>query len=516
MTQNTIHAAPFSGSLPELRSSRVSSVDASPYLHDESKLAVEGEFELARPTTVDELRGAIRSCASANRTLTISASRTGLTGACLPEPGALLVSLEALRSIIRIDRGPHPTVTVLPGTTLHELNSALEEHAPELFFPVDPTETGASIGGMVAMNAGGARSLAYGSVRGWVTALQVELSTASTIRLERGTAIATNGELIIVEGDKTRVLRAPAITKPATKNTLGYVYADSSDAIDLFIGAEGTLGVVSEITLRLIERPTHRMSALAFFDENGVAFDFVERLRASALPVIAIEFMDERSIQLAQESPKKKDNRVFDQAAGKSAAVFVELATNDAAIAGSLDEQLVELLVELCGESFTSLVGTDDKTLRELKEFRHAVPESINRTIAERKRHHPDLHKLATDMAVPDEHLRWVFALYQETLTANGLDFAIFGHAGNNHFHVNILPRDSQELQKAKALYFSWATQIVERGGAVAAEHGIGKLKRRFLEAQYDSDTLNTMRAIRAFFDPSGMFNPGTLIASLP
>ena len=150
--------------------------------------------------------------------------------------------------------------------------------------------------------------------------------------------------------------------------------------------------------------------------------------------------------------------------------------------------------------------------LKDIRAFRHAVPERINATIAERRQQHPALHKIATDMAVENQHLRWVYDLYSSRLTAAGLDHAIFGHVGNNHFHVNILPKDEQELARAKTIYKEFATALVARGGCVSAEHGIGRIKKAFLPMQYDDDTLATMRAAKRWLDPEWRLNPGVLI----
>jgi FAD/FMN-containing dehydrogenase len=115
-------------------------------------------------------------------------------------------------------------------------------------------------------------------------------------------------------------------------------------------------------------------------------------------------------------------------------------------------------------------------------------------------------------MAVPDAELHRVYALYHDTLEAEGLDFAVFGHAGNNHFHVNILPRDEHELARAKAVYAGFARAVVAWGGCVAAEHGIGRLKKGFLPVQYPPSVLETMRAVKRWADPGWRMNPGVLI----
>jgi D-lactate dehydrogenase (cytochrome) len=150
--------------------------------------------------------------------------------------------------------------------------------------------------------------------------------------------------------------------------------------------------------------------------------------------------------------------------------------------------------------------------LKDIRVFRHAVPERINATIARRREQHPTLHKIATDMAVEDKDLRWVYELYTSRLTAAGLDHAVFGHAGNNHFHVNILPRDDGELQRAKAIYAEFAAAIVARGGCVSAEHGIGRIKKHFLPLQYDAATLEALRTAKRWLDPEWRLNPGVLV----
>jgi len=164
------------------------------------------------------------------------------------------------------------------------------------------------------------------------------------------------------------------------------------------------------------------------------------------------------------------------------------------------------------GDEAAGLAGMDDQTLNDIRVFRHAVPERINATIAQRRQAQPTLHKIATDMAVQDPDLRWVYDLYSTRLTAAGLDHAIFGHAGNNHFHVNILPRNGEELTRAKAIYAEFAQAIVARGGCVSAEHGIGRIKKHFLPVQYGAATLEAMRTAKRWLDPGWRLNPGVLI----
>ena len=146
-----------------------------------------------------------------------------------------------------------------------------------------------------------------------------------------------------------------------------------------------------------------------------------------------------------------------------------------------------------------------------MKKFRHAIPESINMLIGEHKKAIPELTKLGTDMSVPDGRLEEVMRMYHDGLAAAGLDYVIFGHIGNNHVHVNILPRSMEEYEMGRALYLEWARQIVAMGGSVSAEHGIGKIKTEFLKLMFGDEGIQRMRQVKELFDPAGLLNRGNL-----
>lgn len=483
-------------------------------LHDESKMEAAGVASVAVPETIDELRRVMRWHASRSHRITVSASRTGVAGGAVPDEGTHLVSVAALRGVVEIDAvAEPPCVTVLAGTTLSELNAHLAREQPGLVFPVDPTETTASIGGMVSTNASGARSYRFGAMREWVLALEVELASGNTLELRRGREVADGDRLALRDGDAVRVLPVRDIPKPPTKNAIGYAIAPGGDAVDLFVGAEGTLGVVSVVTIRLARMKESRIGALQFFDTPARAFDFVVAVRADAsMRTTAIEFLDTRSHELARESGRAEAERVLRLAPDGSCSVFTELAWHDddelAAIVGRLEDHVAAV----GGDVRASIAGATDDELRDVRTFRHLIPERINAIVASRRTRIPGLHKIATDMAVPDSRLAWVYDLYHRRLTSEGLDFAIFGHVGNNHFHVNILPRDERELARAREIYAEFASAVVDAGGSVAAEHGIGRLKKGFLSLQYAQPVLDTMQAIKRWADPDWRLNPGVLL----
>ena len=155
--------------------------------------------------------------------------------------------------------------------------------------------------------------------------------------------------------------------------------------------------------------------------------------------------------------------------------------------------------------------GTIPADLVEMKHFRHAVPESVNNRVAELKRAQPTIYRIGTDMAVPDQHLDDVMALYRNTLTAAGVEFLAYGHIGDNHLHVAMIPHTPAELEKIIELYAVMAKAIVKMGGSASAEHGIGRSKRKYLKIQYDESVINAMKAVKAALDPKSLLNPGVL-----
>jgi D-lactate dehydrogenase (cytochrome) len=483
-------------------------------LHDESRLAAAGVASVAEPGTLAELRQVLRWHAAERHLVTVSGARTGVTGGAVPDASTHLVSVARLRGIVDLDlQADPPCVRALAGTTLRELQSQLASKAPGWTLTLDPTETGASVGGMVATNAAGSRAFRFGATRDWVIGLTVELASGHTLELRRHRDRADGDALTLVDGDVRRTAHLPAIHKPRTKNSIGYGFVPGGDALDLFIGSEGTLGVVSEVTLRLASATERRLAFLQFFATSDQAFALVEALRGDwRLRTTAIEFLDARSHALARETGKPEVERVLANAPVGSCSVFAEFGYDDEAGLETTSERVVEHVAAAGGDEAAGLAGIDEQVLKDIRVFRHAVPERINATIARRREQHPTLHKIATDMAVEDTDLRWVYDLYTTRLTEAGLDHAVFGHAGNNHFHVNILPRDDGELQRAKAIYAEFAAAIVARGGCVSAEHGIGRIKKHFLPVQYDAAILDAMRAAKRWLDPEWRLNPGVLI----
>jgi len=495
------------------------------YLSDESRLAADRIEAIHFPTTADQVAAAVRAVRKAGRRLAVSGARTGITGAAVPLGAQEIISLEQVKPtpVVRRDDAGW-VVRVGAGTTLAELNDALShglceypDGKPErpVFYPVDSTETSAHLGGTIATNASGARTLYYGPTRRWVQALTIVTADGRILELERGQVRAADGALLYRRADGTDVeLRIPELPLPATKHTAGYHLRRNMDALDLFIGSEGTLGIIVGATLRLAEKPAHRLFLTQFVDDQQTAVDRVGAVKRHAvLEPLALEYIGPRALRLLRSQGRRTPaylevERLPDEA---GAILYLELPFADEDELDATYEALREVLALVGLMPGQSWAGFTERDMGQMKRLRHAVPESVNAIIGRRKRAVPELHKVGTDMAVPDAALGEMMDLYAERLGASGLDHVIFGHIGSGHVHVNILPESVDELVRAGELYEEFAREAVRLGGSVAAEHGIGRIKKKFLPIQFSAEQIAAMRAVKAALDPDGILNPGVL-----
>jgi D-lactate dehydrogenase (cytochrome) len=454
--------------------------------------------------------------------LTVSSGRTGIVGGAVPQ-GGLAVSTERMDSleVAAADDGDGVrTARCGPGVTLERLAEELAAYPEGLFFPPNPTETTAQVGGAVAANASGGRTYRWGAVRRYVRGLRVVLACGQVLDLARGACLAGEAgfEIELADGAVLAV-PVPELEMPRVKSAAGYFAAPGMDLVDLFVGSEGTLGVITEATLALEKLPESVLALQGFFPSEERALDFVRALRGesaseTAAPegVQAVEYFDGRSLDLLREKRAEDDgeSEIPELPPTARASVLVEWAgagdDEDPAL-----ESLAMLLEESGADSEEAWAGTEERERRKLAAFRHALPEAVNSLIGRAQREHPGLTKVGTDMAVPAEALGAMIETYHRELDSAGLRYVIFGHVGENHLHVNVLPANLDEYARAKELYLRLARRAVELGGTVSAEHGIGKLKREFLEVMWGAGGVAEMRAVKRALDPDGLLGPGTL-----
>ncbi len=473
--------------------------------------------------------------------LTISGGRTGLTGGAVPPGGALLI-LEQLTNLLGLgydDKAKKWFLRAQAGITLQELNSAvmkkdlrclegkgtLEEQetlhrflsdSQAYFFPPDPTEMTAHLGGSIAANASGARSFHYKATRNWIRRIRVVIPNGEVLDITRGEVIAQAGKFVIKLTNGTEItIHIPDYQMPKTKNAAGLFAKPDMDLIDLFIGSEGILGIITEAEVFLHEYPERTLTVFAFFPTEKEAIQFVQAIRTDTSPIrpTLVEYFDKHAVQMLRDARARKASsvKVPSQIESCQAIIFFEVPFVEAEME-SVFMAINDLLAQHGIDMEGTWAGIERQDLEHMKAVRHLVPETVNSLIAQRKQEYPSVHKLGTDMAVPDQYLETILHFYKTLLNEAGMEYIMFGHIGENHIHVNILPRNDEEVLQGMHIYTRFAQKAVELGGTVSAEHGIGKLKRPFLKIMYGDKGLAQMAAIKAALDPKWIINPGNMV----
>ncbi len=465
-------------------------------------------------------------------------AQSSLTGAATPM-GELLLATARRTAVLAVEAS---SVRVEPGLPIATLNGRLA--ALGRSYPPGPTYEGACIGGTVATNAAGAATFKYGSTRDWVQALTVVLACGEVLDVARDDVRAHPDGFFEIATRSRGVVRVPLPTyrmPDVPKCSAGYFAAPGMDLIDLFIGAEGTLGVITEVTLRVLPvRPAVCVTFIPFRDEAaGVAL--AGRLReeslrtrrtgdAAGIDVSAIEHMDRRSLELVRED--RNDERFgvpLPPDAELALLVQLELpADMDAARAfdeigrvhapDAPDTPLVRFcrLLDEAGvlEGADVAVPGDEMRARQLFALREAVPAAVNARVGAAKHAvDPRIEKTAADMIVPFDRFAEMLAIYQDGFTRRGLDFAIWGHISDGNVHPNVIPRSLADVEAGKAAILEFGRAVARLGGCPLAEHGVGRnpVKQALLRDFYGDEGIVQMRAVKAALDPGWKLAPGVI-----
>jgi FAD/FMN-containing dehydrogenase len=382
--------------------------------------------------------------------LTLVGGNTGVTGGSVPHGGTRL-SLQHFTKL-RIRPG---SATVGAGVLLKDLQAAAARTGQ--FYPPDPTETWASVGGTIATNASGSRSFKYGSTRKWIRSLKVATMDGQIRTYSRGDQIDFD---------------VPALPVPrTTKTTAGYPLQPGMDWIDLFTGSEGTLGIVLEAELTLLPQPADLLTGIVFFPgEPPDDWRAIPGLRM-------LEYFDRNSLRLLD-------------APGNS-ALLIEQENPD------LDAWDLTGTVE-------SWFGIEPADRERFRQFRHQLPERVNEEVRKAGQ-----TKVGSDFAVPIDRNLDMLHLYQERCEQQYPGrYVIFGHYGDAHLHVNLFHCEGYKLLT------EFAEAAVNMGGTVSAEHGLGKRKRDLLKLQFTPAEIQAMRDVKTRLDPNWFLGRGTLFES--
>jgi D-lactate dehydrogenase (cytochrome) len=513
--------------------------DIQPYLSDASYMSEGAAERIVFPESADEVAVVLEE-ATANKTpVTVSGAGTGTVAGRIPFGGIVMATdkLDHIYSISREDSGG--SAVAESGVRLNDLQRFVEQQG--MIYPPDPTERSCYLGGTIATNASGSRTFKYGPTRNYIKRLKVVLSTGDILDVRRGDIKANGTGHIAIALPSGRTLEAqlPSYQMPQTrKHAAGYYVSPNMDVIDLFIGSEGTLGVVVEAEVALLPKPQGMLSGIVFFDADEKLLVFAREARQISLESRAgagsgagqLVRLMERALTVTDQRRGQGENskdinhidaralEYFDNnsldflrlkyesiPATAVGAIFFEQETD----AATEDELLANwlTLVERHGAlSDSSWFATNEQDQTKLREFRHALPVLMNEWFARHQQ-----RKVSTDMSVPDEAFDEMLRFYHETLRPTGLRYTVFGHIGDNHVHVNILPRDDGEAAIARDIYMLFVKRAIEVGGTLSAEHGIGKLKREYLKLLYTEDHLREMAALKRAFDPAAILGRGNI-----
>ncbi|MBI3723989.1 FAD-binding oxidoreductase [bacterium] len=497
---------------------------------------------VARPASESEVAALVRLASREGRSLMPQGARSSLTAGATPR-GDIVLSTEKLDRILEVRRsGGSASVVVEPGVRLRDLNEHLAPGG--LWFPPVPTYDLCCAGGAVSTNAAGAATFKHGPVRPWVLALRAVLASGDVLALRRGEVLASPAgfEVLGTDGSVATVplprYRTPALKKIAC----GYHVRDGLDLVDLFVGSEGTLGVVTEIELGLAPLPACVVTGLASFPSERAALAFTASVREASettwrsrdpagVDVRAIEFIDSASLSLLKERGKQEPGIAFPSDGGcfvlweqelpealdddlAASALGAGLSGKESSGRSAALSRLGSLLARHeAGDDVLMALPSDERGRRAIGRVREIVPETVNELVAERKRADPGIKKVAGDMVVPVGRLGEMLSLYREAFSKRGLASAIWGHSSDGNLHPNVLARSERETRSGEEALLELGEVAKRLGGAPLSEHGVGKspVKQELLRRFYGEEALRDMAAVKRALDPAAVLAPGNI-----
>lgn len=448
------------------------------YLKDESKYSGQA-VSISFPTKKEDMIKIIHQMQKENTGITIQGGRSGIVGGCVPNGGHIM-NLSSYRRILSEEQRADGTalLRVEAGITLMDLNMEISKrYKNQLHWPVQPSETSATVGGILASGAKGINAFHYGECNHYVESVLM---------------ILADGTLSQVSDPKT---------------------------LDQIIGGEGRYGVIAEATLILHPQREAVWGISFFFEQEENAWRFCDEIRGekrkaerSKSWIEAAEYLDVHSIQMIEQQKPymSKIKDIPDIALGVNAMVYLEL---------SGEEEGIEELAYFCMDAAAQCGANPDEAwavtgeaeVEKMHAFRHAAAETVNMYIEQMTQKYPTITKLGTDMSVKGESFENVMKMYLSDLRDNGVPHCMFGHIDDSHLHVNILPESLECYELGKELIGKWAKQINEKQGCVASENGIGKLKKEFSCLCYSPEERQSMIALKEELDPDGLWNKGNV-----
>jgi glycolate oxidase len=427
------------------------------YAHDESEALPCMPEAVVRATTTAEVSAVMKAAYEHEVPVTPRGGGSGRVGGAVPVPGGIVLAFERMNAIAGIDKN-ELTTRVQPGLITGELKRVAEQE--NLYYPPDPNSLDScAIGGNLAANAGGPRAFKYGVTREYVMGMDVVLADGTILKLGRETK----------------------------KGVTGY------DLTSLIVGSEGTLGIITEATLRLIPKPEATVTALACFSSLDEVAPVVSSLMAQGQLPACIELLDEEAIRIVRpEAGLTIPNET-------KAILLIELDGEESKLEAEL-EQLGNILFDL--DALEVLVAQHSGERERLWASRRELSHSLKRQAA---------NKLSEDVVVPRTKMAELLGYCAELAERNALVIPTYGHAGDGNLHVNFLWNDPDEKARVDAAIKALFQRVVDLHGTLSGEHGIGILKAPYLPMEQSPALIALQEKIKDVFDPKHILNPGKI-----
>ncbi|MCM8818960.1 MAG: FAD-binding oxidoreductase [Candidatus Omnitrophica bacterium] len=447
------------------------------YLEDSSNFKAGKVDKVYIPENEEEVCDILEICAKTNKPITISGAGTGTVGGRIPLEGDIL-STEALNKIINLSP-EEKTASLQAGVIVDDFLKYIENF--NLFYPPFPTERTAFIGGNISTNASGEYSFKFGPTRNYVKRIKLILTTGKILEIKRGEIFEKNG---FIDYGIFKV-PLPSYRTPDVKSSAGYYSKDGMDGIDLIIGSEGTLGVITEVEVSLIENLPPRFIMIMFLKNEENIPQIIKKIKGKKdeLEIYSLEFFDKKALLfLKNDFPFIPDD---------TCAIYIE---------GKNEIKKIEKWIEISEEiaAIDTVIGEDPHNYKKLIDFRHRLPENINSYFKK-----IGTTKIAVDAAVPESKFEDLYMFYRKIIQENSeIHSILFGHIGENHLHFNLFPINERQKEISYKIYEESVKKAVSLGGTGFAEHGIGKIKHKYLEIMYGKQAILDMARIKKIFDP--------------
>jgi glycolate oxidase len=433
--------------------------DLIPYSFDGTAALKQRPAAVVFPRSTEQVSQCVRAAAASRTPVVTRGSGTGLSGGSVPTPGCLVLCLTQMDAILGVDPR-NLTLRAQPGAITQRIDEAAAAHG--LFYPPDPgSQRISTIGGNVAENSGGLRGLKYGVTRDYVMALEVVLANGDVARL--GSA--------------------------CVKDVAGYSLKD------LFVGSEGTLGIITEVLLKLVPRPAARRTLLALYDSIEDAAETVSAIVAARIIPCTLEFLDRMTAACVEEFahvglPTDCDAVLLMETDGHPAAVADEAQQMEAIARANRAREVRAAKDEAEGVQLAS---------------------ARRNAFAALARRRPTT--ILEDVTVPRSELAAMVSYIADTAAAFNLQIGTFGHMGDGNLHPTFLTdeRDREEMDRVHRAFDAIVNRTLELGGTITGEHGVGLAKKPWLKRQMGDASFTLMRQVKRALDPEGLLNPGKI-----